>query len=133
MIYKHPPIGSNVAVVTRHPSIWAYGKDKWEYSSYSGVVVDDLPWQPPDSFEIRVIECPRLFGQKMPVRTISLRNIESLYVNGVKQEKVYEAPEQRFEVEGSSDTYIVTFKNGVWNCTCPGFRFRRQCKHTKQK
>ena len=28
--------------------------------------------------------------------------------------------------------YVVTFENGrVVNCTCPGFGYRRYCKHTK--
>jgi hypothetical protein len=32
--------------------------------------------------------------------------------------------------------YIVQFNNGMWDCDCPGFSFRRICKHVnliKQK
>lgn len=28
--------------------------------------------------------------------------------------------------------YLVTFRNGMWDCTCPGFSFRRKCRHTKE-
>lgn len=34
-------------------------------------------------------------------------------------------------VEGSKgQTYIVTAENGKATCTCPGFQFRKSCKHT---
>ena len=36
-------------------------------------------------------------------------------------------------VKGSrGDEYTVTGANGKWNCTCPGFQFRRSCKHTSE-
>ena len=42
-----------------------------------------------------------------------------------------DAREQIFEVEGSKgNKYTVKqAKNGLWNCTCAGFGFRRKCKH----
>jgi len=39
----------------------------------------------------------------------------------------------RWEVSGSKgDLYIVTLEDGVYNCSCPGFKFRGNCKHIKE-
>lgn len=37
-------------------------------------------------------------------------------------------------VESTQDTgkgyfYRLNLERGTWRCTCPGFKFRRQCKH----
>lgn len=31
-----------------------------------------------------------------------------------------------------TESYDVAFRNGIWSCSCPGFGFRRKCKHTDQ-
>ena len=31
-----------------------------------------------------------------------------------------------------TDSYDVTYQQGMWSCTCPGFGFRRKCKHVDQ-
>lgn len=38
-----------------------------------------------------------------------------------------------WEVENSKQNgyYIVTSQQGLWSCSCPGFGFRRDCKHVK--
>jgi hypothetical protein len=38
-----------------------------------------------------------------------------------------------FEVAGSKgNKYIVTKDNKGWTCTCPGFQFRKACKHVSE-
>ena len=39
---------------------------------------------------------------------------------------------QTFEVQGRSGTYTVTVGGPRPTCTCPGYTFRRTCKHVKQ-
>ena len=35
-----------------------------------------------------------------------------------------------YEVQGSKgNTYTVVDNKGTWTCTCPGFGFRRKCRH----
>ena len=40
-------------------------------------------------------------------------------------------PEVRtYEVKGSTgNTYTVVDNGGTWTCTCPGFGWRRKCRH----
>ena len=50
-------------------------------------------------------------------------------------EKVEESKGQEWQVEGSKgNIYTVTYKNYIWDCTCPARQFRRgDCKHIKAK
>ena len=35
-----------------------------------------------------------------------------------------------YDVVGSTgNTYTVTEREGIWSCSCPGFGWRRKCKH----
>ena len=39
-----------------------------------------------------------------------------------------------WEVQGSKgNTYKVTLAGKLWGCTCPGFNWRRTCKHIEAK
>lgn len=39
---------------------------------------------------------------------------------------------ERRKVEGSKGAvYELTKTNGKWTCTCPGFEFRKDCKHVR--
>ena len=48
-----------------------------------------------------------------------------------------EAPPQpagvvSYEVQGSrGNTYTVSDNGGTWTCSCPGFGWRRKCKHVE--
>jgi hypothetical protein len=44
-----------------------------------------------------------------------------------------ETPPDRWKVEGSNgNQYTVTKLSGRLHCSCPGFVFRKKCKHTKK-
>ena len=39
---------------------------------------------------------------------------------------------ERRTVKGSKgNTYELTKTNGKWTCTCPGFEYRKDCKHVR--
>ena len=43
-----------------------------------------------------------------------------------------EAPLRSWQVEGSKGRiYTVKSQGGSWTCTCPGFGWRRNCKHVE--
>ena len=42
--------------------------------------------------------------------------------------------EESWQVKGSKGTeYTVSLRQGQWSCTCPGFGWRRRCKHVEEK
>jgi len=50
-----------------------------------------------------------------------------------KNPKPETVPAHTWEVVGSKGkSYTVRF-DGRWSCTCAGFKFRRECKHTATK
>ena len=48
--------------------------------------------------------------------------------------KVVSKQNLTFNVSNSkgTDSYEVTYINGSWSCTCPGYGFRRKCRHIDQ-
>ena len=47
------------------------------------------------------------------------------------EKKAIHIPKKRImKVQGSKgNEYVLTYKDGKVTCTCPGFKFRRKCKH----
>ena len=53
-----------------------------------------------------------------------------LYMVCEAREATVTAPAQRWEVQGSRGSkYAVRLSEGVWSCSCPGYSFRRKCRH----
>ena len=39
---------------------------------------------------------------------------------------------KHWSVQGKKSKYTVTFKNEHYSCTCPGYEFRKRCKHIEE-
>jgi hypothetical protein len=93
-----------------------------EYVYYSGKVV-----RPPGlrSDEIGITTEKAHF----PIRTINISKI--VQVNGVETQfvAVQEQPTVITIVGSKGNTYTVTKYSGEITCTCPGYEFRKTCKH----
>ena len=71
-----------------------------------------------------------LSGDKdFPIRVISLNQVlDIVLISG--ELKTLDLETKTFNVEGSKgNKYIVTKSKSKWDCTCPGFSFRKTCKH----
>lgn len=127
--YKKPAVGSIVRVVTRYKEHYYYATNEWRDTEYVGRVVADKPWQAPGSFELHTK------NKEFPVSTITLSSVielESMDGKKVATEQIPAAPET-WVVKGSrGDQYTVTRTDSKYTCTCPGFVFRRNCKHIKE-
>ena len=130
MKYNKPLPGSHVRVTTRYPESFYFAKSKWRDFVYEGYVTTDDKWTPPDSFNLLVKD------DKMPKRIIALGATYKLeYLDGQKAARSKEDNQVKtWTIEGSKgNKYTVTKHYGKFNCTCPGFQFRKNCKHIDEK
>lgn len=121
-----PKIGTEVVVKVRNAMAdfrHLYASDVIpEYLTFTGKVVANEKWL---TNHLSITTGIKSF----PVRSIDMAHVVS--INGVKSKSVKVVPKTRtWIVAGSKgNTYTVTEENGRRSCTCPGYQFRRQCKH----
>ena len=57
-----------------------------------------------------------------------------MYMVVKKREGSQKRGEGSWHVKGSRGAdYRVSLRQGQWSCTCPGFGWRRRCKHVEEK
>lgn len=95
-----------------------------EFNEYTGIVVHEK-WYGDDKIGLTTDM------KHFPVRVLSLANI--VEVMGAKVDYTpVKSTRETITVQGSKgNTYIVTKENGKATCTCPGFGFRKTCKHVQ--
>ena len=64
--------------------------------------------------------------------TLTLDRVGEYMVVAERKEPAPLVEVRTYDVQGSKgDTYTVTDHGGTWTCTCPGFGWRRKCKHVE--
>ena len=64
--------------------------------------------------------------------TLTLDRVSEYMIVQQRQTPEETATVVSYQVQGSrGDTYTVTDNGGTWTCTCPGFGWRRKCKHVE--
>jgi hypothetical protein len=123
--FVKPTVGSKLRVVTRYPNKSMFRTSEWDDRTYVGTVMADERWTPSGSFRLHTGVVT------FPVSTIALDQVHSLeYFDGTVAEKEEIEPNGSWIVKGSNgNEYVVTKSKGSVKCTCPGFTFRRNCKH----
>jgi hypothetical protein len=65
-----------------------------------------------------------------PVRVINSAQVEDLEIISGSAQNI-DTDVKTWTVQGSKgNEYTVSRWPGGWSCTCPGFQFRKSCKHT---
>jgi len=128
-MYAKPTVGSEVEVVIQRRETYIYATNPIRTTHLRGVVVADLKNTPPNCFRM-VVNC-----ENVPNREVDLTSIAELrYLDGQSARRVA-TPSQTvktWQFTGSrGDAYTVTRQGTKYSCTCPGFTFRKNCKHTK--
>ena len=127
--FSMPVTGSRVAITFEFPSYVLVGP-KVNKTTISGVVETATKFTPPDF--VRIITD---FDSPVRIREVPLNRITQIeYADGTP------APQQAINnetktwvVEGSRGSrYTVIRNKSSWSCTCPGFQFRRSCKHVQE-
>jgi hypothetical protein len=127
MFDRMPLPTSEVEITTRHKEMYYLATDEYRDTVYRGKVIS--PPYPIANTEFALQDKSMPFGH----RIINLRHVVGLkMIKGVTKPVKQETKIVHIEVPGSKgNTYHVTNESGRWTCTCAGFQFRRQCKHTQ--
>ena len=121
-----PAIGTQVKVTSRYKDNYINATSEFAEDVLVGIVLPNHKQAYPNSFTIRV-NCPNV-----PVREINMRSVVNLeYADGKKAKKTNIDNEVKsIVVTGSKgDKYVVTKEGNKKSCTCPGFGFRKVCRH----
>lgn len=123
-------VGQTVTVKVRNPLYHA--RDRYangyigpEFTEYTGTVVHEK-WYGDDKIGLTTDV------RGYPIRVISRANI--VEASGAKVDyQPAKSSRETITVQGSKgQTYIVTKENGKATCTCPGYGFRKTCKHVQE-
>lgn len=129
MMFKRPNIGDVVTVTTRYRENLINATNKWRDTTYENVPVIKGPkWMKPHEF------CIPCTGERfITYRVISMKHVHDLEIVG-RSAETETTSIKVVEVKGSKgNVYQVTLEDGIAvSCTCPGFQFRRQCRHLKE-
>lgn len=122
--------GEIITVKARNPlySVRNRYANSWvgpEFTEYTGTVVRE-DWHGEDRIGLTTDV------RGYPVRVLSRANI--VEVSGAKVEyQPAKSSREVITVQGSKgQTYVVTKENGKAACTCPGYGFRKSCKHVQE-
>lgn len=125
---QKPEVGALVEVTTAFPNINLFTRKErpLEFHTTVGKVLPSNYWDAPNTFKVTT-------GNPIfPEAVIPLPRVTSLKVLEGKLSKKIVDESKTLVVKGSKgNVYTVTKKGNKYSCTCPGFTFRRACKHLK--
>ena len=98
-----------------------------DFDLFEGTIVTNPKWVAPDSI------CLSTSDAFFPMRVIKKSTIVSMDENAYISDYIEQAKPQTFMINGSKNNfYSVTSDRGVWSCSCPGYTFRKDCKHVHE-
>lgn len=104
--------------------IWFFPQP--EFHEYHGNEVKPGRWENPQE-----VLCLTTGNPEFPVRSIRRELIDSIDGRHYSQRPINPKVTVR-RIQGSKgQEYTLTGQAGHWTCTCPGFQFRSNCKHTQ--
>lgn len=127
--FSMPPEGSQVAITFEFPS-YVLGSPGINKTTITGVVEKATKWTLPNSIRLTTD-----FDSPVRVREVSLDRITNIeYADGTVAATKHASSETKtWVVQGSRGSkYSVIRSKNSWSCTCPGFQFRKTCRHIKE-
>ena len=116
---------SQITVRTRLYQPSYHRADAYLEHEITGQQLDTIKWLKPDEIAISNPAHPNGFS------ILHKKNILWIKDNNGKKATVKIDPEYRqWTVKGSKgNDYLVIRQKGQYNCTCPGFTYRKNCRH----
>ena len=124
-----PPVGSQVAITMEFPS-YVLGSPSVNKTTITGIVEKATRFTPPDFVRIATD-----FDSPVRIREIPLHRVTNIeYADGREAAQHSIAVDtQSWTIDGSRGSkYTVVRDRSTWTCTCPGFQFRKSCRHIQE-
>lgn len=124
-----PQTGARVAVSFAFPS-YVLGHEGMNETTITGVVEPATKFTPPNF--VRLVTD---FDSPVRIREIPLHRVTNIeYADGREAHKAQTKDDTNiWVVEGSRGSrYTVVRASNSWTCTCPGYQFRKTCRHIKE-
>jgi hypothetical protein len=127
-----PEVNTLVHIVTQWPNIYYYTKDEEPFvkNVVHGRVLPSSRDDPPNTFRVWTTK------KDVALMTLGPHIVSMVDVTtgiAIKSTEKERKPTATFEIAASKGgSYKVTVKEGVWRCGCPGFSFRKHCRHIEE-
>lgn len=124
-----PETGCKVAITFAFPS-YVIGSATVSKTTITGVVEKATKFTPPNF--VRLVTD---FDSPVRIREIPLERVTNIeYADGrLADQRMVNDDTKTYIVDGSCGSkYIVVRSKNSWSCTCPGFQFRKTCRHIKE-
>lgn len=121
-----PDTGCKIAITFEFPS-YVIGSPRVNKTTITGIVEKATRFTPPNF--VRIVTD---FDSPVRIREIPLDRVTKLeYADGRSAAKESVNTDTcTWSVEGSRGScYTVIRTRSTWTCTCPGFQFRKTCRH----
>jgi len=123
MINEIPTVGSTGLIMMSYPFGSSMIPPRHTTEYYTGEVLPSYKWMTDSQF------CLSGYGDT-PVRVIDISTVEQIrLINGFFRPVTVSLKTVKVAGSKSGVFYTVTGNRGVYTCSCPGFQFRRACKH----
>ena len=127
--FSIPDAGCQIAITFEFPS-YVIGTAKVNKTTITGIVEKATRFTPPDF--VRIVTD---FNSPVRIREIPLSRITNLeFADGrIAVQQAVKQDTKTWSVNGSKGSkYTVVRTRNKWTCTCPGFQFRRSCRHIQE-
>ena len=124
--FSMPEAGCRIAITFAFPS-YVLGHEGISKTTITGIVEPATKFTPPNF--VRLVTD---FDSPVRIREIPLHRITGIEYNDGRAagREVAHDDTRTWVVEGSRGSrYSVVRTKNSWTCTCPGFQFRKNCKH----
>lgn len=123
-----PKVGSRIRLNTKHKNYVVGRPGEFVENTYEGEVIK-YPWLKQNEIALQVSNMAHT-----PIVNLSRKGVSVEILSGsFKRINIENGPVVTKTVIGSKgDSYTITNKTGEWTCTCPGFQFRKNCRHIKE-
>ena len=127
--FSIPDAGCQIAITFEFPS-YVIGTATVNKTTITGIVEKATRFTPPNFVRIATD-----FDSPVRIREIPMHRVTNIaYADGrTGFKKTINQDTRTWTVDGSRGSkYNVIRTQNAWTCTCPGFQFRKSCRHIQE-